>query len=73
MLKDATASRFGVSQMVVREAFQELLYAGFLVAEPRCGVRVAHLDPMSAEETMVLCSLLEPCLFHAAVPLHDKE
>ncbi|MBB3237077.1 DNA-binding GntR family transcriptional regulator [Phyllobacterium endophyticum] len=54
--------------MVVREAFQELLYAGFLVAEPRRGVRVAQLDPMSAEETTVLRSLLEPCLFNAAIP-----
>lgn len=73
LLQDATASRFGVSQMVVREAFQELLFAGFLVAEPRRGVRVAQLDAMSAQETTVLRSLLEPCLFNAAIPHMTKD
>ena len=41
--QDAIATRFGVSQMIVREAFRQLTSEGFLKAEPRRGVSVASI------------------------------
>jgi len=66
--QDALASRCGVSQMVVREAFKQLVNEGFLQAEPRRGVRVAPLTIREAEEMTQLRSLLEPQALAWAIP-----
>jgi DNA-binding GntR family transcriptional regulator len=66
--QDAIATRFGVSQMVVREAFKQLANEGFLHAEPRRGVSVAALTVREAEEMTQLRSLLEVQALEWAIP-----
>jgi len=66
--QDALATRCGVSQMVVREAFKQLVNEGFLHAEPRRGVKVAVLSVREAEEMTQLRSLLEPQALEWAIP-----
>jgi DNA-binding GntR family transcriptional regulator len=66
--QDAIATRFGVSQMIVREAFRQLATEGFLKAEPRRGVSVAHLTPDEAEEMTELRSLIEAKALAWALP-----
>jgi DNA-binding GntR family transcriptional regulator len=70
--QDATATRFGVSQMIVREAFRQLVTEGFLKAEPRRGVSVAHLTADEAEEMTELRSLIEPKALAWALPRMSK-
>jgi DNA-binding GntR family transcriptional regulator len=70
--QDAIATRFGVSQMIVREAFRQLATEGFLKAEPRRGVSVAHLTPDEAEEMTELRSLIEAKALAWALPQMSK-
>lgn len=66
--QDAIATRFGVSQMIVREAFQQLVTEGFLTSEPRRGVSVAPLTADEAWEMTQLRSLIEGQALEWAVP-----
>ena len=66
--QDAVATRFGVSQMVVREAFTQLVNEGILRAEPRRGVSVAALSIQEVEEMTQLRSLLEAKALVWAIP-----
>jgi DNA-binding GntR family transcriptional regulator len=66
--QDAFATRFGVSQMVVREAFNQLVNEGLLHAAPRRGVSVAPLTFREAEEMTKLRSLLEAQALEWAIP-----
>lgn len=66
--QDAVASRFGVSQTVVREAFKDLIRECFLSSEPRRGVSVATMSAAEAEEMTRLRSLVEPQALAWAIP-----
>ncbi len=66
--QDAIATRFGVSQTIVREAFKPLVAEGFLKAEPRRGVSVAPLSPDEVSEMTQLRSLLETQALEWAIP-----
>ena len=66
--QDGVATRFGVSQMIVREAFRQLVTEGFLRAEPRRGVSVAPLTADEAWEMTQLRSLIEGQALEWAVP-----
>ena len=70
--QDAIATRFGVSQMIVREAFKQLVTEGFLKAEPRRGVSVAHLTADEAQEMTELRSLIEAKALEWAIPKMSK-
>jgi DNA-binding GntR family transcriptional regulator len=70
--QDAIATRFGVSQMVVREAFKQLVTEGFLKAEPRRGVSVAYLTADEAREMTELRSLIEAKALEWAIPQMSK-
>ncbi|HUO00428.1 MAG TPA: GntR family transcriptional regulator [Bradyrhizobium sp.] len=67
--QDAIASRFGVSQMIVREAFRQLTSEGFLKAEPRRGVSVASMSADEAHEITELRSAIEAKALAWAIPL----
>jgi DNA-binding GntR family transcriptional regulator len=66
--QDAVATRFGVSQMVVREAFKQLVNERMLHAEPRRGVSVAAMSLREVEEMTQLRSLLEAQALEWAIP-----
>ncbi|WP_315762462.1 MULTISPECIES: GntR family transcriptional regulator [unclassified Bradyrhizobium] len=66
--QDAIATRFGVSQMIVREAFRQLTNEGFLRAEPRRGVSVAPMNADEAEEMTELRSVIEAKALAWAIP-----
>jgi DNA-binding GntR family transcriptional regulator len=66
--QDAIATRFGVSQMIVREAFRQLVTEGFLKAEPRRGVSVACLSADEAQEMTELRGLIEAKALEWAIP-----
>jgi DNA-binding GntR family transcriptional regulator len=66
--QDAVASRFGVSQTVVREAFKELIRDCFLASEPRRGVSVATMSAHEAEEITRLRCLVEAEALRCAIP-----
>jgi DNA-binding GntR family transcriptional regulator len=66
--QDAVASRFGVSQMIVREAFRQLTNEGFLKAEPRRGVSVAPMSADEAQEMTELRSVIEAKALAWAIP-----
>src|SRR5216683_8383843 len=70
--QDAVATRFGVSQMIVREAFKQLVTEGFLKSEPRRGVTVAHLTADEAREMTELRSLIEAKALEWAIPQMSK-
>jgi DNA-binding GntR family transcriptional regulator len=70
--QDAVATRFGVSQMIVREAFRQLVTEGFLKAEPRRGVSVAVLAADEAWEMTRLRSLIEAQALEWAIPQMTK-
>jgi DNA-binding GntR family transcriptional regulator len=70
--QDAIATRFGVSQMIVREAFKQLVTEGFLKAEPRRGVSVAHLTADEAREMTEIRSLIESKALEWAIPQMSK-
>ncbi|MAM11861.1 MAG: GntR family transcriptional regulator [Rhizobiaceae bacterium] len=66
--QDAIATQYGVSQMIVREAFKQLTAEGFLKAEPRRGVRVAVLSADEAWEVSQLRALVECQALRWAIP-----
>jgi len=66
--QDAIATRFSVSQTIVREAFKQLVSEGFLKAEPRHGVCVAILTADEAWELTQLRSLIEAQSLEWAIP-----
>jgi DNA-binding GntR family transcriptional regulator len=66
--QDAIATRFGVSQMIVREAFRQLTNEGFLKAEPRRGVSVALINADEAAEMTELRSVIEAKALAWAIP-----
>jgi DNA-binding GntR family transcriptional regulator len=66
--QDAIATQYGVSQMIVREAFKQLTAEGFLNAEPRRGVSVAMLTADEAWEVTQLRALLECQALRWAIP-----
>jgi DNA-binding GntR family transcriptional regulator len=66
--QDAIATQYGVSQMIVREAFKQLTAEGFLKAEPRRGVSVAILSADEAWEVTQLRALLECQALQWAIP-----
>jgi DNA-binding GntR family transcriptional regulator len=70
--QDAVATRFSVSQMIVREAFKQLATEGFLKAEPRRGVSVALLTADEAQEMTELRSLIEAKALEWAIPRMSK-
>jgi DNA-binding GntR family transcriptional regulator len=70
--QDAIATHFGVSQMIVREAFKQLVTEGFLTAEPRRGVSVALLSSDEAQEMTELRSLTEAKALEWAIPRMSK-
>ena len=70
--QDAIATRFGVSQMIAREAFKQLVTEGFLKAEPRRGVSVAHLTADEAREMTEIRSLIESKALEWAIPQMSK-
>jgi len=72
LTQDAVAARFNVSQMIVREAFKELVTEGFLTAEPRRGVSVALLTAAEAWEITQLRSLVEAQALEWAIPQMAK-
>jgi DNA-binding GntR family transcriptional regulator len=70
--QDAIATRFGVSQMVVREAFKQLTSEGFLKAAPRRGVSVASMSVDEAREMTELRSIIESKALAWAIPQMSK-
>jgi len=72
LTQDAVATRFSVSQMIVREAFKQLVTEGFLKAEPRRGVSVALLTAAEAAEITQLRSLVEAQALEWAIPRMAK-
>src|SRR5712671_249058 len=70
--QDAIAGRFGVSQMIVREAFKQLVTEGFVKAEPRRGVSVARMTADEALEVTQLRSLIEAKALEWAIPQISK-
>ena len=71
MRQDAVATRFGVSQNTVREAFKLLEADGLLCSEPRRGVSVTPLSASEAREITELRSLLEVQALEWAFPALD--
>jgi DNA-binding GntR family transcriptional regulator len=71
ILQDAVATRFGVSQNTVREAFKQLESEGFLRSEPRRGVSVVPLSVTEAWEITELRMLLEVQALEWALPRLD--
>jgi len=68
LAQDRIATEYGVSQVIVREAFRDLVSEGLLTAEPRRGVRVALLSPEEAEEITALRQAIEGQVLAWAVP-----
>lgn len=66
--QDALATQYGVSQMIIREAFRQLTAEGFLKAEPRRGVSVAKLSADEAWEITQLRALLECQALRWSIP-----
>ena len=66
--QDRVATEFGVSQMIVREAFKQLVAEGFLTQQPRRGVRVTLLDADDAWEMTQIRALLEAQALEWAIP-----
>jgi len=68
LAQDRIATEYGVSQVIVREAFRDLVSEGLLTTEPRRGVRVASLSPEEAEEITALRQAIEGQVLAWAIP-----
>lgn len=68
LAQDRIAAAYGVSQVIVREAFRDLVSEGLLTTEPRRGVRVALLSPEEAEEITALRQAIEGQVLAWAIP-----
>ena len=76
LMQDHLAQEFGASHVPVREAFRMLEAQGLIVSKPRCGVRVAPLDPGAVLEVTEMRATLEGLALHHALPLltpHDLD
>jgi DNA-binding GntR family transcriptional regulator len=73
VMQEEVATRLGVSQTIVREAFRELEVQGFLRAEPRRGVSVAELTLEDADELVRLRSAIEVQALAHALPRMTPE
>lgn len=71
--QDHVATEFGVSQMIVREAFKQLVAEGFLTQEPRRGVSVTLLNADDAWEMTQLRALLEAQALEWAIPNQTEQ
>lgn len=67
--QDHIASEFKASHVPVREAFRVLEGQGLLVSVPRCGVRVAALDPSAVREVTEMRASLETLALRHAIPM----
>ncbi len=68
LAQDRIATEYGVSQVIVREAFRDLVAEGLLTTEPRRGVRVATLSAAEAEEITALRQAIEGQVLAWAIP-----
>lgn len=68
LAQDRIATEYGVSQVIVREAFRDLVAEGLLTTELRRGVRVAFLSPEEAEEITALRQAVEGQVLAWAIP-----
>lgn len=68
LAQDRIATEYGVSQVIVREAFRDLVSEGLLTTEPRRGVRVAALSPEEADEITALRQAVEGQVLAWAIP-----
>ncbi len=68
LAQDRIATEYGVSQVIVREAFRDLVAEGLLSAEPRRGVRVSPLTAAEAEEITALRQAIEGQVLAWAIP-----
>jgi len=66
--QDRVAEEFGSSHVPAREAFQFLRSQGLAISEPRRGMRVAPLDPVSMQETVEIRAALEVLALKHAAP-----
>jgi DNA-binding GntR family transcriptional regulator len=66
--QDAIATKFKVSQSVVREAFKQLIAERLLIAEPRRGVYIPELGYDDALELSILRSLIEVQALEWSIP-----
>ena len=67
------ARRYGVSEVVVREALRHLEAEGLVETEPRRGARVSRLSAAEVKELWELRIQLEKLLTHHAVPAFQAE
>lgn len=70
--QDALATEFGVSQMIVREAFNQLIVEGFIQREPRRGVSVSPILIEEVAELSQIRALLEAQVLEWAFPHIDS-
>ena len=68
LMQDHVAEEFQASHVPVREAFRKLEAQGLLISKPRCGVRVAELDPGTVLEVTEMRAALEGLALHHALP-----
>lgn len=76
LMQDHLAAEFQASHVPVREAFRKLEAQGLVVNKPRCGVRVAELDPAMVLEVTEMRAALEGIALRHAMPFlsnHDLE
>jgi len=66
--QDRVAEEFDASHVPAREAFQLLRSQGLAISEPRRGMRVAPLDPVSAQEVIEIRVALETLALTYAAP-----
>jgi DNA-binding GntR family transcriptional regulator len=66
--QDRVAEEFDASHVPAREAFQLLRAQGLVTNEPRRGVRVAVLDPVTIQETVEIRAALEALALRLAGP-----
>jgi DNA-binding GntR family transcriptional regulator len=62
------ATRFGVSVVPVREAFQRLVAEGLALLQPNRGVTVTMISDEDFQEIAEMRSLLEPHVFRLSAP-----
>jgi len=71
--QDHIAAEFRASHVPVREAFRKLEAQGLLVSEPRRGVKVAPLDPLTVLEVTEMRAALEVLALRYAFPQLGRE